>query len=71
MTLASRLAPAVSHGPDSGSHGGHCYVDGTLVCGWPGEHLAALCGQTFLHGAHRTDVRPYWCAGNRNVVVGR
>lgn len=27
--------------PETGQHGGHCYVENTLVCGWPGKHSIA------------------------------
>lgn len=32
---------------------------------------AAACYQTATHGAHRIDSRPYWCAGNRNVIAAQ
>jgi hypothetical protein len=48
MTLASRLAPAASLGPDSGQHGGHCYsVLGILVCGFPELHTVGPCNAKF------------------------
>lgn len=36
------------------------------------EHHArrdARCGRSDEHGAHRTTERPYWCAGNRGIVI--
>lgn len=35
----------------------------------PATAPVARCGRTDSHGAHRTDDRPYWCAGNRDVIT--